>query len=93
MTAVNTLHILNKPPEHSRYRLCLAALGPQDMILLIENGVLALARPLEFDVRQCLALAPDLEARGLADRIEKGRSLSYHGMVELAASAKNVISW
>ena len=93
MIAVNTLHILNKPPEHSRYRLCLAAVEPEDAVLLIENGVLAVTRPLEFETEQCLALAPDLEARGLADLVEKSRSLSYHDMVELAASAKNVISW
>lgn len=93
MTRLKTLHILNKPPEHSRYALCLSAIGPDDGLLLTENGVLAVSRPLKVAGERCFVLGPDLEARGLAGRIGGNQMVSFDAMVELAALAENVISW
>lgn len=93
MTTFKTLHILNKPPDHSRYRLCLSAIGPEDGLLLTENGVLAVTQRLGISSERCFALAPDLEARGLLPHISKDQTVSFDGMVELTASAENVISW
>jgi tRNA 2-thiouridine synthesizing protein B len=95
--ALKTLHILNKSPEHSRFQLCLSAVGPEDGLLFIENGVLAVAQPpenLETPERaQCFALGPDLEARGLTINPGRVQSVSFEQMVELTATAENVISW
>lgn len=37
------LHILNKAPDHGRYRRCLETLETGDVLVLMESGVLALA--------------------------------------------------
>lgn len=96
MTPIKTLHILNKPPEHSRHKLCLAAIGPDDALLMIENGVLAVTQPLEAASGRWYALAPDLAARGLTGHLSKdqeGQRVSFDDMVELTASAERVINW
>lgn len=93
MDTLKTLHILNKPPEHSRYELCLCAMGPGDGLLLTENGVLAVTQPLKVAGERCFVLGPDLEARGLAAQIGENQIVSFDDMVELTASAENVISW
>lgn len=97
MIPFNTLHILNKPPNHPRFALCLSAIGPEDGVLLIENGVLAMAvnqaGALNVDTERCFALQPDLEARGLLPKIGQNQAVSFDDMVDLVASAEHVISW
>lgn len=93
MITFKTLHILNKPPDHRRYRLCLSAIGPEDGLLLTENGVLAVTQPSGIAVERCFALAPDLEARGLSSHISRDQTVSFDDMVDLTASAENVVSW
>jgi tRNA 2-thiouridine synthesizing protein B len=93
MTTLKTLHILNKPPEHRRYVLCLDAIGPDDGLLLTENGVLAVSQALKVAGARCFVLAPDLDARGLAGQIGGYQRVSFDDMVELAASSASVISW
>ena len=93
MTTFKTLHILNKAPDHSRYKLCLSAIGPEDALLLTENGVLAVSQLSGIDSERCFALAPDLEARGLSPKISRDQTVSFEDMVVLTASAETVISW
>lgn len=93
MITHKTLHILNKPPEHSRTRLCLAAMGPDDGLLLTENGVLAVTRPEQLNRDRWFVLGPDLDARGLTAPIGQAQVVSFDGMVALAAAAEKVISW
>jgi tRNA 2-thiouridine synthesizing protein B len=97
MIVLRTLHILNKPPEHTRVRLCLSVVGPEDGVLLIENGVLAVAvnevETLNVNTERCFALQPDLEARGLLSKAGSAQAVSFEDMVGLVASAENVISW
>lgn len=93
MTTFKTLHILNKAPDHSRSRLCLSAIGPEDGLLLTENGVLAVTQRLDMDGERCFALGPDVEARGLSQKISRDQTVSFEDMVDLTASAENVISW
>jgi len=93
MMAPKTLHILNKPPEHSRYRLCLSAMGPEDLLLLIENGVLAVTQQPLVQRERFYALGPDLEARGLTEHTAQVQTISFTEMVELTLSAQKVISW
>ncbi len=93
MITFKTLHILNKPPDHSRFSLCLSAIGPEDGLLLTENGVLAVTQRLAINSERCFALAPDLEARGLSPQFSRDQTVSFDDMVDLTASAENVISW
>lgn len=93
MITFKTLHILNKSPDHGRYRLCLSAIGPEDGLLLTENGVLAVTQLLDIDSERRFALAPDLEARGLSPQNSSDQTVSFDQMVDLAASAESVISW
>ena len=96
------LHIINKSPMmNSALDSCLRVAQSGD-ILLIEDAVYAATSGNAFEgkIREAMArfkihvLQPDLEARGLADRIIAGISpVDYGGFVELAATNKNCQSW
>ena len=96
------LHIINKSPlANCSLDSCLRVAQPGD-ILLIEDAVYAATSGNAFEgkIRGAMArfkiyvLQPDLEARGLADRITEGVSpVDYGGFVELVASNKNCQSW
>lgn len=92
MKSLNTLHILNKTPGHHRYSACLSAMGPDDGLLLIENGVLAVTQSLDVGI-QYYALAPDLAARGITAENQGVQMVSFDDMVALTSAAGNVISW
>ena len=97
------LHIVNKSPlERSTLDSCLAAAQPGAAVLLIEDGVYAVTRGhvAEGRLRAALAhleiyvLAPDLEARGMAQALAEGvKPIDYAGFVELVAQHKNCQSW
>ena len=96
------LHIINKSPLcNGSLDSCLRIAGSGD-ILLIEDAVYAAAKgnAMEGRVRESMSrlkihvLLPDLEARGLADRIIEGvLKVDYGGFVELVAANKNCQSW
>ncbi|MFH1603365.1 MAG: sulfurtransferase complex subunit TusB [Pseudomonadota bacterium] len=97
------LHIINKSPlERSTLDSCLAAAQPGAALLLIEDGVYAATRghAAESKLRAASAhleiyvLAPDLEARGMAQSLAEGvKPVDYTGFVELVAQHKNCQSW
>jgi len=97
------LHIVNKSPlERSTLDSCLAAAQPGAAVLLIEDGVYAATRgtAAEAKLRAAMAnleiyvLAPDLEARGMAQSLAEGvKSIDYTGFVELVVQHKNCQSW
>jgi len=91
MTEIETLHILNKSPEHPRFARCLSVAGQNDAILLIENGVLGLQAASGRVAGKLVALAPDAAARGIES--EPVESVDYGGMVALTTRAQQVISW
>ncbi|WP_298447204.1 sulfurtransferase complex subunit TusB [uncultured Marinobacter sp.] len=94
MTEIDTLHILNKAPEHPRSAECLRAIEPGDALLLIESAVLTLATCSELRAGITLyALAPDALARGIAQNAVKASLVDFPAMVELTAQAQKVISW
>lgn len=93
MTEFQTLHILNKSPEHQRFARCLSMAGPDDAILLIENGVLGLGAASARASGKLMALAPDMAARGMNDSGESAETIDYERMVELTTRAQQVISW
>ena len=97
------LHIVNKSPlERTTLDSCLAAAQPGAAVLLIEDGVYAATRgnAAESKLRAALAhleiyvLAPDLEARGMAQSLAEGvKQIDYTGFVELVAQHRNCQSW
>lgn len=96
------LHIINKSPlSNGSLDSCLRTVESGE-ILLIEDAVYAATKGslLEAKVREALGrfkihvLMPDLEARGLGDRVVDGVSpVDYGGFVDLVAENKNCQSW
>jgi tRNA 2-thiouridine synthesizing protein B len=96
------LHIINKSPlTNGALDSCLRVAKSGD-ILLIEDAVYAATSGSAFEatIRDAMGrfkiyvLQPDLEARGLADRIIAGVSpVDYGGFVELTTTNKNCQSW
>jgi tRNA 2-thiouridine synthesizing protein B len=97
------LHIVNKSPfERNALEACLRLARPGSVLLLIEDGVYAATRgnAAETSLKQAMAqlkvyaLAPDLEARGVAGRVMEGIQLvDYGGFVDLACGQPNCQSW
>jgi tRNA 2-thiouridine synthesizing protein B len=96
------LHIINKSPlSNMSLDNCLRVTASGD-ILLIEDAVYAATTGNAFEagVRDAMGrirfhvLMPDLEARGLANRLIEGVTpVDYAGFVELTVSNKNCQSW
>jgi tRNA 2-thiouridine synthesizing protein B len=96
------LHIINKSPlTNSSLDSCLRVAQSGD-ILLIEDAVYAATSGNAFEgkIREAMGrfkiyvLQPDLEARGLADRIIAGvLPVDYGGFVDLTTTNKNCQSW
>ncbi|MDO9242400.1 MAG: sulfurtransferase complex subunit TusB [Rhodocyclaceae bacterium] len=95
------LHIINKSP-YDRPALDSVLKTGTGTILLIEDGVYAVAKggAAESKVRAALgkfkiyALTPDIEARGIADRVTDGViQIDYAGFVDLVAENKTNQSW
>ncbi|MDI6746600.1 MAG: sulfurtransferase complex subunit TusB [Rhodocyclaceae bacterium] len=95
------LHIINKSP-YDRPALDSVLKTGTGTILLIEDGVYAVAKggAAESKVKAALgkfkiyALTPDIEARGIADRVTDGViQVDYAGFVDLVAENKTNQSW
>ncbi|MGO8756400.1 MAG: sulfurtransferase complex subunit TusB [Gallionellaceae bacterium] len=96
------LHIINKSPlSNNSLDSCLRVADAGD-ILLIEDAVYAatLGSAIEGKVLEAMnrfkvhVLLPDLEARGLSDRVIDGiATVDYGGFVDLVASNQNCQSW
>jgi tRNA 2-thiouridine synthesizing protein B len=97
------LHIVNKSPlEKTSLDSCLATAQPGAAVLLIEDGVYAATRgsAAEAKMRDAMGqlkvyvLKPDMEARGMADRVMDGVTLvDYGGFVDLVTEHPNCQSW
>jgi tRNA 2-thiouridine synthesizing protein B len=96
------LNIVNKSPaERNALESCLRV-AQGGAVLLIEDAVYAATRgnAAEASLRDALArlkvyaLAPDLEARGMADRVMEGvTTVDYGGFVDLVTEHKTSQSW
>lgn len=93
------LHILNRSPATSEvYRQALAAMGPDDRLLLIEDGVQGALSGLvgRFgDLEGRLhVLAEDLAARGLDPLCDATVArVDMEGFVTLTEQAERTVSW
>ena len=97
------LHIVNKSSlERNALESCLRVAQDGAAVLLIEDAVYAATRGNEAEgkLRDALsrfkvyALAPDLEARGMGDRVMEGvATVDYGGFVDLVTQNPRVQSW
>ncbi len=97
------LHIVTKSPyEKNALDSCLRVAQPGNAVLLIEDGVYAAVRgggaveklQKAASSLKLYALAPDLEARGMKERVIDGVTLvDYAGFVELVTSHPVNQSW
>ena len=96
------LHILNKSPLEKPVLDTVLRLASSGALLLIEDGVYAATRgnAAEAKLREAMAklkvyaLAPDLQARGMADRLIDGvDTVDYDGFVDLVVEHPNCQSW
>ena len=95
------LHIINKSP-FDRPALDSALKVGEGAIIFIEDGVYAVAKGGSAEAKlkaaagkfKFYALTPDLEARGLTDRVTDGvTAVDYAGFVDLVAEYKTNQSW
>ncbi|MBU1191474.1 MAG: sulfurtransferase complex subunit TusB [Gammaproteobacteria bacterium] len=86
------LHTLNKSPfSHTSLENCLRFIKPDDVLLLLEDGVYAATRGTSRShlIEQALqnghvfAMQADLKARGLTDLIDGVQLADYDKFVEL----------
>lgn len=89
------LHIVNcSPTAAPALTQCLQRMADGDSLLLIEDGVYAIAAPGDWQGRRVYVLESDMRARGLSSTEPAGAaSVDYAGFVELAASHDQVLSW
>jgi tRNA 2-thiouridine synthesizing protein B len=96
------LNIVNKSPlDRNTLQSCLDA-QTGGAILLIEDGVYAATKGNAFEAKlkgaqgtyKVYALGPDLDARGVGDRVMDGVTVvDYAGFVDLVAEFKTCQSW
>ena len=96
------LHIVNKSPLSDNALDSCLRVAQSGEILLIEDAVYAATSGNAFEgkIREAMGrfkihvLQPDLEARGLADRIIEGvLPVDYGGFVDLTTTNKTCQSW
>src|SRR5512134_1206270 len=96
------LHIVNKSPLEKSTLDTALGLARSGALLLIEDAVYAATRGngAEPKLREAMkkrkvyALMPDLQARGMADRLIDGVSpVDYEGFVDLVVEHPNCQSW
>lgn len=97
------LHIVNKSPtERNSLDSCLRLATKGSAVLLIEDAVYAATKGTAAAAKlqaamadlKIYALAPDLNARGVSDRVLEGVNLvDYGGFVDLVAEHNTCQSW
>ena len=97
------LHTVNKSPtERNALESCLKHLKKGSAVLLIEDGVYGALQgttstkmvELALKNNPIYALYPDVEARGMQDRVIDGIKLvDYSGFVDLVTEHPNVQAW
>ena len=101
---MSTLHTINKSPfSHSTLASCLQVCAKNDGILLLEDGVFGalISSPCAHELTTLMAaglkvyaLQPDVNARGLGDKIRDDIVITdYNGFVQLSIDHSCVQSW
>jgi len=97
------LHTVNKSPfEKNTLESCLNHAKDGSAVLLIEDGIFGAIKgsAMSEKVKKAMeriniyALWPDIEARGMQDRIIEGvKLIGYDGFVDLVVQHNTVQSW
>lgn len=97
------LHTINKSPfEKNSLDTCLRFVKDGNAILFIEDGVYGALKGTKISPKveaamknaTVYALGPDLEARGVSDRVLEGvKVVDYGGFVDLVTESDRVQSW
>jgi tRNA 2-thiouridine synthesizing protein B len=96
------LNIVNKSPQATCALDSAVRVAQSGGLLLIEDGVYAATKGSPFEARlreaqtrlKVYVLLPDLEARGMADRLIEGVTpVDYAGFVDLVVEYPNSQSW
>ena len=96
------LHIINKSPLASNTLETCLNVAPGGEILLIEDAVYAATTGNAFAAKlndalgrfKVYVLQPDLDARGMGDKLLPGvNAVDYGGFVDLASSNNTCQSW
>ena len=100
---MSILHLVNRSPAgSSALARCVAVLGPDDALLLIENGVYAALRQgagaavlSAVTGARLFVLEPHLAERGLSERSlqPEFRRVGFDGFVELTVACDVIVSW
>ena len=96
MTKPNsTVHLLQKSPFNSdALASCLRVCGPDDVIVLMQDGVYAATQHREWPCQQVVALTEDLAERGVAERLQPEiTSIDYSELVALCSEHRHSQSW
>lgn len=93
----STLHTLNKAPADTvLWSSCLAAIQPNDTLLLIEDAVYA---AVDTHIERTpthpafFYLKADIEARGLLAHVNPNRLIDDDQFVTLSCAHSKVVSW
>lgn len=96
------LHTLNKTNLSSCFKLCLGAIGSEDQLLLIEDGVFCGLKDsiackeitATLLTQQVFCLEEDARARGIEEKLADFICLiSYDKFVSLTENSTTVVSW
>ena len=83
-----TLHLINNP---AALESCLDVASEADSLLLIEDGVYGATTDV---ARSLMAVASDVEARGLKERIpDTVETVSFDRFVALVETHKPIVTW
>lgn len=92
------LHTLNRPPTFRVLAQAVAGMGPDDKLLLIEDGVIGVlpAYRERFDrvAGRLYALQEDLESRGLLRLCDEAvRVVDVDDFISMTETCERTVSW
>jgi tRNA 2-thiouridine synthesizing protein B len=101
---MSTLHTVNKSPfSHTALNSCLTVCGPDDGVILLEDGIYGAmaSAPSHTQLKEILArgirvyaLKPDVDARGIGEKLMAEVELAdYEKFVQLSVQHRCVQSW
>ncbi|HCS26403.1 MAG TPA: sulfurtransferase complex subunit TusB [Spongiibacteraceae bacterium] len=90
-----TVHLIQKSPfDGQALESCLRVCAPNDLIVLMYDAVYAATMPRQWPATAVYALADDVSARGISDKLQRGiDTIDYTGLVELCAAHRHSQSW
>ncbi len=94
-TQKSTLHLLQKSPFNSdALASCLRVCGPDDAIVLMQDGVYAATQHRDWPCQKVVVMSEDLAERGIADSMQPEITrIDYTELVALCSEHRHSQSW